>query len=188
MVKKPTDPDETLRDEDSLGADRDFSKSLVDTVRAIILVLDTEGRIVNYNRFMEELTGYGLDEVKGKDWFTTFLPECDYDGMRDIFKGAIGGTQTRKNVNPIVTKDGREILIEWNDKMLKDEDDKVVGLVSIGQDITERRRAEEEAKKRVDEIEKLNKFMIGRELRIIDMKREINDLLVRLGEQPKYKV
>ena len=188
MVTKPTDPDEALREEDSLKAERDFSKSLVDTVRAIIMVLDAEGRIVSYNRFMQDITGYSLDEVKGKDWFTTFLPEGDNDRVRDLFKKAIGGTQTRSNVNPIVTKDGREILIEWNDKTLKDEDDKVIGLVSIGQDITDKKNAEEEAKKRMGEIEKLNRFMIGRELRIIDMKREVNDLLVRLGEQLKYKV
>ena len=47
------------------------------------------------------------------------------------------------NVNPIVTKDGREIDIEWSDKTLKDEKGNVVGLLSIGQDITERKRAEE---------------------------------------------
>ena len=79
--------------EDVLQHERGFAESLITTAQAIVLVLDTEGRIVRFNPYMEEISGYRLKEVPGKDWFTN-------------------------------------------------SDGNVVGLLSIGQDITERKAAE----------------------------------------------
>ncbi|HUS72693.1 MAG TPA: PAS domain S-box protein [Sedimentisphaerales bacterium] len=137
---------ERKRTEEALKRERDFSQNLINTAQAIVLVLDTEGRIVSFNPYMEELSGYCLEEVKGKDWFTTFLPECDYDRTREVFKKALSDIQTRGNVNPIVTKDGKQRLIEWYDKTLKDNSGNVIGLLTIGQDITKRKKTEEELK------------------------------------------
>jgi len=130
--------------EEALRKEKDFSESLIDTAQVIILVLDTEGRIIRFNPYMEELSGYKLDEVQGRDWFSTFLPEENYDRIRELFRTAIGNIQTRGDISPIVTKDGREIVVEWYDKTLKDADGKTIGLVTIGQDITMRKQIEEE--------------------------------------------
>jgi len=129
--------------EEALQQEKDYSQSLIETAQVIMLVLDTEARIVRFNPYMEEISGYSLEEVKGKDWFSTFLPERDQDHIRELFRKAVSDIQTQGNVNTIVTKDGRERLIEWHDKTLKDADGNVAGMLSIGQDITERRRAEE---------------------------------------------
>ncbi|KJU85785.1 PAS domain protein, partial [Candidatus Magnetobacterium bavaricum] len=101
-----------------------LSESVVDTTAAIILILNKQGDIIRCNPYMEELSGYTLEEVKGKNWFETFLPKS----IEDI--------QTCGNV-PILTKDGRELLIEWRDRTLKNNDE-IVGLLLTGQDITER--------------------------------------------------
>ena len=71
--------------EELLRSERDFVNRLVETAQTIILVLNLEGRIVRFNSYLEEISGYRLEEVKGKDWFTTFLPERDRDAMRDLF-------------------------------------------------------------------------------------------------------
>ena len=134
---------ERKRAEEALREERDFAESLIETAQVIVLVLDTKGRIVRFNPYMEEISGYRLEEVQGQDWFTTFLPESDWTAIRELFQKAVSDTQTRGNVNPIVTKDGREREIEWYDKTLKDADGNVVGLLATGQDITERKRAEE---------------------------------------------
>ena len=54
------------QNEEALRKEKDFSESLIDTAQIIILVLDTEGRIIRFNPYMEELCGYKLDDVKGK--------------------------------------------------------------------------------------------------------------------------
>ena len=137
--------------EEALRSERDFAESLIETAQVIVLVLDTEGRVVRINPYMEEISGYRLEEVQGRDWFTIFLPERDQGGVRELFLKAVNDIQTSGNVNPIVTKDGREREIEWYNKTLKDAEGNVVGLLAIGQDTTQRRQADEE-------IERLSRF------------------------------
>jgi len=129
--------------EEVLLKERDFAESLVNTAQAIILVLDMEGRIVRFNSYMEEISGYSLAEVQDKDWFSTFLPAKDHSRIRAVFQKAKRDIQTMGNVNPIVTKDGRERQIEWYDKTLKDADGSTLGVLVVGLDITERKQAEE---------------------------------------------
>jgi two-component system cell cycle sensor histidine kinase/response regulator CckA len=127
----------------ALREERSFAESIINTAQVIILVLDVKGRIVRFNPYMEEISGYSLDEVQGKDWFATFLPAKEHKIIRDLFQKAVGDIQTRGNVNPIVTKGGSERQIEWYDKTLRDADKNVTGLLAIGLDVTERKRAEE---------------------------------------------
>jgi PAS domain S-box-containing protein len=129
---------------ETLLREKEFNASLINTTQAIILVLDTMGRIVQFNSYMEEISGYGLDEIRGKDWFDSFLPASERDGIRNLFHKAIGDIPTRGNVSTIVTKDGTKRKIEWYDKTLKNADGSIIGLLSTGQDITERRKAEED--------------------------------------------
>ena len=130
--------------EEALRRQRDFAEGLIQTAQAVILLLDTRGRIVRFNPHLEKISGYSLEEVKGKDWFATLLPQRDRQRIRELFLTAVGDTQTHGNINPILTRDGREIYIEWCDKTLKDADGNVTGLLSIGQDVTERKRAEKD--------------------------------------------
>ena len=128
--------------EEALREQRDFSESLIETAQVIILVLDTQGCIIRFNSYMEQLVGYTLDEVKGMDWFETFLtPEIDRT-IKPLFQKTVGDIHISGNVNPIIAKDGRTILVEWYNKTLKDKDGRTVGVLAIGQDITEREQAE----------------------------------------------
>ena len=129
--------------EEELRKEVAFSKSLVDTAQVIVLVLDVEGRILQFNPYMEEISGYKLTEVKGKDWFDTFLPVEDHSKVRTLFQKAVSDIQVMGNVNPILTKGGYERQIEWYNRSLKDTYGNVVGVLAIGQDITERKQAEE---------------------------------------------
>ena len=63
--------------EEALRREKDFAESLIETAQAIVLVLDTKGRIARFNPYMEQISGYRLNEVRGKEWSTTFVPECD---------------------------------------------------------------------------------------------------------------
>jgi PAS domain S-box-containing protein len=146
---------ERKRAEEALRRERDFAEGLIETAQVIVLVLNKEGRIIRFNPHMEEISGYSLEEVQGKDWFTTFLPKGEHKRIRELFSRAVSDIQTRGNVNPIVTRDGREREIEWFDKTLKDADGNIVGLLAIGQDITERKRAEEALRDTNELLEKV---------------------------------
>jgi len=129
--------------ERALREQRDFAEGLIETAQAIVLVLDPRGRIVRFNKYMEELCGYSLEEVKGKDWFETFLPQRDRPRVRDVFGDAVSDLEVRGNINPIVTKDGTEREISWWAKTMRDSDGKVIALLSVGHNVTELRDAQE---------------------------------------------
>ncbi|MFH1749261.1 MAG: PAS domain S-box protein, partial [Planctomycetota bacterium] len=187
--------------EETLRRERDFAEGLVETAQVIVLVLDTEGRIVRFNQHMEDISGYRLEEVQGRDWFTTLLPERDHKRIRAVFSEARNDIQTRGNVNPIVTKRGHECEIEWYSKTLKDSSGHIVGLLVVGQDVTERKQHEEvleQAKQTAEgharratealaDMEQMNAVMMGRELRVLEVKQEVNDLLAELGQARKYE-
>jgi PAS domain S-box-containing protein len=136
-----------------LRQERNFAESIVETAQAVILVIDPQGRIIRFNTFFEEISGYRLEEVQGKDWFDTFLPERNRMATRDLFLKAVNNVQTRGNIDTIITRDGRELQIEWYDKTLKNEDGNLIGLLCVGQDVTERKRLEVEREKLIKELQ-----------------------------------
>ena len=136
---------ERKRAEEALRQERDFAESLIETAQAIVVVLDTAGRIIRTNPYLEELSGYQQDEIRGKDWFTSFVPERKRARRREIFAQTIAGTTTRRFVDPIVTKSGRKRTIAWSSKALKDATGRTLGVLAIGHDITELRAAQQRA-------------------------------------------
>ena len=169
--------------------EKDFAESLIETAQAIILVLDTAGRIVRFNPYMEELSGYRLEEVQGKDWFSTFLPKRDQDSIRSLFLTAVDGIQTSGNVNPIVTRDGHEREIEWYDKTLRDADGNSVGLLAVGQDITERKQMEQELI-RLERLRAVGELSAGISHNLNNMLSTVlgpAQLLLRLSEEPDIR-
>jgi PAS domain S-box-containing protein len=135
---------ERKQTEEALRKERNFSQSIIDTAQAIILVLNPDGSIAEFNPYMEKLSGYSIEEVRGKDWFETFLPERYRQKTGELFTKAIADIKTEGNINPIVTGDGKELTIEWFNRTLKDKNGDITGILAIGQDITERRNIEEQ--------------------------------------------
>ncbi|MEA1969854.1 MAG: PhnD/SsuA/transferrin family substrate-binding protein [Thermodesulfobacteriota bacterium] len=128
--------------EKALQKEQNFVENLFNTVQAVILVLDTKGRIVRFNKYFEELSGYMLSEVQGRDWFSTFLFKENHVQLKALFKKAIGDINTRGNINSIIKKDGGKCEIEWYDKTLKDDKKNITGLLCVGLDISERKKME----------------------------------------------
>ncbi|MCA8990777.1 MAG: PAS domain S-box protein [Planctomycetaceae bacterium] len=136
------DISEKVRVEEAVRQERDFSRSLIDTAHAIILVLDPLGRIERFNPYLEELTGYAIDEVVGKDWFEIFIPEAERSDIRDLFAKTLSGIPVVSNVNAILTKSGKERVVAWSGRRLLNLAGDVIGVLAIGNDITELKAAE----------------------------------------------
>lgn len=169
---------EALQNQIALQAERDLSDALIDTTQAIVLLLDTEARIVRFNTYMEELCGYRLAEVKGRSWFDTFLPERDRDRIRNLFSQFIGNTATPGNVNALLTRSGEERLVEWYNKPLRSPDGKIIGMLSTGQDVTEKRHSEQALRER-EEVMSAIVAQAGDAIELVDMEtyrfNEFND-------------
>jgi hypothetical protein len=60
--------------------------------------------------------------------------------------------------------------------------------LTISRDITKRKRAEEEREKKNEELRRFNKLAVGRELKMIELKKELNALLEDQGKEPRYEI
>jgi len=126
----------------NLQEKHNFAVSLLNTAPVIVLLLDRNGHIQHVNPYFEQLTGYRLDEIKGKDWFSTFLPSCDQTLIYELFLQAADDEPTRGNINPIIKRNGNKAEIEWYDHVMRSPDDKITGLLAVGQDVTDRQMTE----------------------------------------------
>jgi hypothetical protein len=71
---------------------------------------------------------------------------------------------------------------------VQDIDGNVIGVQIMSQDITKRKEAEIKLQYKMDELERFNEITVGRELKMVELKEEINALHKRLGENEKYKI
>ncbi|MBK1718430.1 EAL and GGDEF domain-containing protein [Thiocystis violacea] len=129
----------------SLRQERDNIREILQTVEAIILVLDAEGRIVLINRKGCELLGYGETELIGQDWFATCLPHgLDIEALRAILHKILAGDLEHSEYyeNPVRTRSGATRLVAWHNSLLRGPRGEFIGVLSAGEDITERRLTE----------------------------------------------
>ncbi len=139
--------------QEELEKEKNYIQDILDTAQTIILALDTEGRILYFNPYMQDISGYAIEEVIGKDWFETFLPEKDRRATRQLFLSTLRNMRTHGVDNPIVTKDGRERLIEWSNTTFTDSNGTVLGVLASGKDSTERHKVEQTLAKTREQLE-----------------------------------
>ncbi|MEK7708586.1 MAG: PAS domain S-box protein [Pseudomonadota bacterium] len=127
--------------------DPDFLNAIIENVGALVIVLDHAGRIYRFNAACEKLSGFTFAEVEGKFPWDIFLPAEDADTVRAAaFVAHVNNPQTALNqyTNRWRAKSGDYRLIEWSNTLLRDSQDKVEFMISVGTDITERKQIEED--------------------------------------------
>jgi len=165
---------------------------LVDSLPVSVYLKDTAGRKILANKFNRETSG---TEVIGKTDFELYRPE-------DAAKFNADDQQVFQTGQPLFNveelhhqPDGSQRWVLTSKVPLLDADGQVTGLVGIGLDITEKkaveqalRRQTEELQARNDELNRFNRLAVGRELRMIELKREINELCQKLAVPPRHKI
>jgi PAS domain S-box-containing protein len=164
---------------------RRFS-DMLDNVMLVSLMLDCEARITYCNEYLLRLTGWRLEEVIGQDWFELFIPPDGMEVRRAMAALLANQPEAWHRDNEILTRSGERRLIRWNNSVLRSATGDVIGTASIGEDITERKMAEEVLAQRTAELERFHLLSVGRELQMIELKRQINELAAQLGHEPPY--
>jgi PAS domain S-box-containing protein len=136
--------------EETLRGERNFTTAVLNNAGPLILVTDKEGRIVRFNKTCERLTGYSHMELKGRYlWDCLILPE-EKDAFISLFP--FNRDKVRdlppNFENNWVKKDGQKRLISWSNTIMGDGKETEIHIVSIGIDITEKRKMETEAELR----------------------------------------
>jgi two-component system cell cycle sensor histidine kinase/response regulator CckA len=122
-------------------------RDLVENAGSIILRWDTSGVITFINDYGQRFLGYSEEDLLGKSVIGTIVPDRDSSG-RDLVAMIEGITSNPDeytyNENENVTKDGRSIWVSWSNKPVYNEVGQLVGILSIGTDITERKKLEQQ--------------------------------------------
>ena len=142
MDRKPTCGKPEAADERS-GADH--IQQLFDIAGVILIALDVDQTVSLINKKGCEVLGYDDAEILGKNWFANFLPERDRERIQAAFSELVGGKiePIEYFENYILTKDNKERLIAWHNSILRNDQGDIIATVSSGEDITERKQAEE---------------------------------------------
>ncbi len=127
---------------------KESTENYLNIAAEIILTLDTRGNITLLNDSGYQLLGYEKGSLLGKNWFDTCMPENFRNKVRRKFEklmlGKVEITESYENV--VVTRDGTEKNIHWHNSLLKDDQERAIGSLSSGEDITKRKLTEKALK------------------------------------------
>ncbi len=186
-----SDITERKQAEELLNRTNEKVKLILDVAGEGILGIDINGYITFANPMALKLLGYEAEELTGKHSHSLFhhshpdrspfpMEECpNYLTIKDgkYYKGE----------DYYWKKDGTSFYVEYSSAPVK-ENGIITGTVITFIDITERKEVEEAIKAKSNELERFNNLMVNREIKMIDLKKEINELMIKSGKQEKYKI
>lgn len=163
-------------------------RQLVEHANSAILQWAPDGTILFFNEYAQELFGWSAEEILGRH-VDLLLPEqkaagSDHSTLVDEI--ASHPERFRHNINENIRRDGSRLWMNWTNRVLVDDHGQIASFLSIGSDISEHKQLMEELKQRNEELERFNRLSVGRELQMIELKRQINELSQQLGRQPPF--
>jgi PAS domain S-box-containing protein len=121
-------------------------RNLLQTANSVILRYDPQGRIRYINDYGVKLLGYEEHEIVGRTVFETIIPEAELSGrdMRPFVRDLLRNPQSYpKGEGENLCRDGRRVWMEWSNQAIFNEQGDLVEILSVGNDTTQRRQAEE---------------------------------------------
>ena len=138
-----------------------LNEAVLETVGALVVVLDREGRIVRFNEACRLATGYSTDQVLGQPVFDLLIPDEQAAAVRAVFQDLVAGVFPNAHENEWVTKSGARRLIAWRNTAIVDAEGSVEYVVGTGLEVTEHRRAQAELDRNREMLRDLNARVIS---------------------------
>jgi PAS domain S-box-containing protein len=157
-----------------------YARSLIEASLDPLVTISTDGKITDVNEATTKVTGVSRERLIGSDFTNYFTePEKAQEGYREVLaKGMV--TDYPLTIRHVV---GRLTDVLYNASVYRDEHGNVLGIFAAVRDVTTQKQKEAQAAdqrakelERLAELERFQKLTIGRELRMIELKKEIEDL------------
>ncbi|KAK3279432.1 hypothetical protein CYMTET_12687 [Cymbomonas tetramitiformis] len=131
------------------------SRELIETANAPIFGIDKDGMVNEWNRKAMSITGYSKSEVLKRSLVDEFITSEYKQAVREVLDRALRGQETANFEFPLFTKDGERVDVLLNATSRHDKNGEVTGVVGVGQDITERKKAEGELQRVAEDLRAL---------------------------------
>jgi PAS domain S-box-containing protein len=166
-----------------LQESHDRYEAIFEATGTATLLVEADTTIIAANRECLSLTGYRSEELLGTKWPRYVAPESLEIMLKfhNLRRENPGQAPDKYEVK-LVDKQGKNRVAILNIGLISGTGQSVVSML----DITERQRAEEQIKRQLDELQRWQDVMLGREDRVQELKREVNTLCRRLGEPVRY--
>lgn len=166
--------------ETALRESEERYRGVVENTSAVILRFDQAGIITFANQRALDFFGYSTEELIGKPAVGTIVPPRESSGrdlakMVDLIAADLDAFHTNANEN--ICKDGRRIWLEWTNSGVYGPEGRLKEFLSVGIDITERKRVEDGLQQRTEELQHLTETL---EERVAERTRELADLTAQL--------
>ncbi len=169
---------ERIRDEKEIREQRDTAQNYLNIAGVMFVALNADGIVKLINRKGCEILGCRKHEILGKNWIENFVPQNRRKEVASVFQQLISGEIELVEYveNTVITKSGEERIIAWHNALLKDGVGKLAGTLSSGEDITERRQAEEALRESEQQLRALSqKIITMQENERARLSRELHD-------------
>ena len=172
--------------ESALRETQTLYENLIRTANDAITLINPEGIFVLVNPKFCEMSGYSEEEAKDLHFSTLVHPE-DLSLFTDRHRRTLAGENVSSSFQfRILRKTGDIVFVDFSANPIT-MGGKIIGVQAIARDITERKQAEKELRERMRELEKWHKLTVDRELRMIELKKRIEDLESELAHLKKLK-
>ena len=176
------DISERLEAEQALRESRATARGLLDATKESLLLLDKEGIIMAVNQTAARRLRQTPGDLVGSSLFDILPPQLR-EARKTHFKSVL------ETGDPVDFQDVRDEMAFHNFYYpVQDKAGEIMGVAVFAQEITERKNMEEDLKRKMEELEQFSKLAIGRELKMIRLKQEINKLRAQLGHETKYEI
>ena len=166
------------------------NKAMSQAVDDALVMINGKGKVMFWNQAAVNLFGYTAEEAMGMDFHKMAVPEAErvksmagLERFSRTGEGAVIGSGLQVRAK---NRKGEEFPVEVSISAFQVDDEWfAVGTV---RDITDRKKAEEELQQNLEDLERFSSMVIGREEKMIQLKEEINELLIQSGKGEKYKI
>lgn len=181
-----TDITARVRAEENLKNSEEIFRSLAEYSPNMIVII-LKNRIHYVNQLCVRKLGYSKEELYAEDFEFDALASPEH---RKLLSEKLTQNAHGKEIEPyeflMTAKDGRQLYTMVTSKIIQmGNENAILGVIM---DISEQRWAEEILKRKANQFEHFSSLMAERELKMVELKREVNELLDKLGEEPRYKV
>ncbi|HEY5158890.1 MAG TPA: HD domain-containing phosphohydrolase, partial [Anaerolineales bacterium] len=169
--------------EEALQKEKGRAQQYLDIAGVLLVVLAADQKVILINKKGCEILGYVEQEIVGRSWFD-FLPQDEKDRVGGAFDQIMAGEIEPMEYfeNPVLTKSGQERLVAWHNSVFTDEAGRIIGVVSSGEDITERKRAEKRIQLQLEHLTALStidRFIAS----VFDIKLNLTEILTHVTKE-----
>jgi two-component system, chemotaxis family, CheB/CheR fusion protein len=189
VVLNFVDITERRRTEEALRSSDERMRLVIESAKDYaIFTTDTDRRVDRWNSGAQTMFGYSEQEILGQLADVLFVPEDLARGehLQEVRKADENGRAANERWH--IRKDRSLFYGSGTVTPLRDTSGRLLGFLKIMRDLTASKQSEEALREHVDELSRFNQATEGRELRMIELKREINELCGKLGLPPSHSL